>query len=379
LSLNYLQLMKTLKPEYLELKEEFESRYGDSGCTCFQNAPCSYCTHPGNPLNLEEDEDAWEEERLDNMNKVSKDIKDIADALSNIGAKVKPAQVKSVLKMKASNSKGEVMEIDPDIVDELEIAVASKAHINLVGPPGCGKTTIRDMILSQINKDFVKVQCHKRLDVEELFGGPIPDGRGGITTQLGAIAECARDGIPLGLEEVDSLSPDNVFPLFPLLGPDKWIDVQLGAETVRVVKHPDFFCIATSNTNGTGDYSGSFAGTEIMNSALADRFSYTINVDYLKSDQELKVLELKTGIDAKTGQDMISIARETRLKAAAQEAVQAISTRRLIAWAQAIMAAKSLNKNLSIMKAAHIAILNRTPEEYREAMKEVIERTFAGR
>jgi len=309
----------------------------------------------------------------------SDNLKVVMEALSSIGAKVPAKVVKSVLSMKAVNNGTDIMEIDPDVVDELEIAVASKAHTNLVGPPGCGKSTVRDLILSQINPNFNKIQCHKGLDVEELFGGPVPDGNGNFPSKLGTVSLCARDGIPLGMEEIDCLHPDRVFPLFPLLGPDKWIDVQLGADTVRVVKHPDFFVIATSNTNGTGDYGGQFAGTEIMNAALADRFSYTINMDYLEPDQELKVLVLKTGITESIGIAMIQVAKDSRDKAAARAAVQAISTRRLIAWANAVVVAEKLGKRLSITQASKIAILNRVPEEFRPEMQQVISRHFQGR
>lgn len=41
-------------------RAEFYANYAYRGCTCFQVAPCGYCTHPGNPLNQEEDETAWE-------------------------------------------------------------------------------------------------------------------------------------------------------------------------------------------------------------------------------------------------------------------------------------------------------------------------------
>lgn len=54
-------MAKELKPwaenEYRDFKEEME----DCGCVCWTGcAPCSFCTHPGNPRNLEEDEDAWQ-------------------------------------------------------------------------------------------------------------------------------------------------------------------------------------------------------------------------------------------------------------------------------------------------------------------------------
>lgn len=51
-----------LKPEYQKLADEFDMYYTFRGCTCFISAPCSFCTHEGNPLNLAEDEDAWESE-----------------------------------------------------------------------------------------------------------------------------------------------------------------------------------------------------------------------------------------------------------------------------------------------------------------------------
>ena len=30
------------------------------GCSCHISTPCSSCTHPGNPMNLAEDDTAWE-------------------------------------------------------------------------------------------------------------------------------------------------------------------------------------------------------------------------------------------------------------------------------------------------------------------------------
>lgn len=42
------------------LRDEFEFMYGEGGnCSCFRNPPCGSCTHPGNPMNQEEDDDSW--------------------------------------------------------------------------------------------------------------------------------------------------------------------------------------------------------------------------------------------------------------------------------------------------------------------------------
>lgn len=39
--------------------DDFYKRYGDGNCSCHISPPCGSCTHHGNPLNLEETDDAW--------------------------------------------------------------------------------------------------------------------------------------------------------------------------------------------------------------------------------------------------------------------------------------------------------------------------------
>jgi hypothetical protein len=40
-------------------REMFEAHYHGEGCTCFISPPCSWCLHPGNPRNQEEDDECW--------------------------------------------------------------------------------------------------------------------------------------------------------------------------------------------------------------------------------------------------------------------------------------------------------------------------------
>lgn len=52
---------KVLKSEYQDLEDEFYIHFSDTGCTCrTSNPPCSWCTHEGNPLNLQYDDNAWD-------------------------------------------------------------------------------------------------------------------------------------------------------------------------------------------------------------------------------------------------------------------------------------------------------------------------------
>lgn len=51
-----------LKPEAQERVDLFLLDWGNRGCTCFRNPPCSWCTHEDNPLNVAEEEGVWEHE-----------------------------------------------------------------------------------------------------------------------------------------------------------------------------------------------------------------------------------------------------------------------------------------------------------------------------
>lgn len=49
------------RDEFIRTDPEYGYSLADRGCICFTGcAPCSFCTHPGNPLNQEIDE-CWEE------------------------------------------------------------------------------------------------------------------------------------------------------------------------------------------------------------------------------------------------------------------------------------------------------------------------------
>lgn len=56
-------MSRKLTQEAQDDADDFYIRYEDRGCTCFISPPCSYCLHPGHPLNLEGNDSAWVEEK----------------------------------------------------------------------------------------------------------------------------------------------------------------------------------------------------------------------------------------------------------------------------------------------------------------------------
>jgi len=56
--------MKVLTEQAQSDRNSFEELYGKRGnCSCFQNAPCASCMHPGNPHN-QEDNEFWESDNI---------------------------------------------------------------------------------------------------------------------------------------------------------------------------------------------------------------------------------------------------------------------------------------------------------------------------
>lgn len=53
--------MRILTEEAQADRDEFDNYATNYCCSCHINPPCHYCTHPGNPLNQEDDESCWKQ------------------------------------------------------------------------------------------------------------------------------------------------------------------------------------------------------------------------------------------------------------------------------------------------------------------------------
>ena len=53
--------MKRLNSYGLSLQSQFEATFGTGNCSCHTNPPCGSCTHPGNPVCLDETPEAWDD------------------------------------------------------------------------------------------------------------------------------------------------------------------------------------------------------------------------------------------------------------------------------------------------------------------------------
>lgn len=89
---------------------DFNEGMSDRGCTCFQCAPCSYCTHPGNPENLIEDPTAWRNNtmklsNIKDIQKIQRMAGEINEGISNY-TRCKKSEREGTIKITATAKNG---------------------------------------------------------------------------------------------------------------------------------------------------------------------------------------------------------------------------------------------------------------------------------
>lgn len=66
-----------LTPAAYALLQDYQYQFAGEGCTCFKgHAPCSECTHPGNPANINENDECWYKITKEELYEFSKRIRD---------------------------------------------------------------------------------------------------------------------------------------------------------------------------------------------------------------------------------------------------------------------------------------------------------------
>jgi cobaltochelatase CobS len=278
-------------------------------------------------------------------------------------------------------------EEDPTVAKVVEFAIKRRKNLLLVGPTGCGKSCLAINVMARLHEQAEIFSCDGNTSTEELIGKPwvTTDAKGnGITVAiLGAGLRAYKAGKGLLLEEVDMAVPDILSSLHRVMEVNQqFYACNIGAEEV-IPKNPNFFVVATANTIGTGEDTFMYAGTKPLNQAFMNRFSLTVQMDYLPPMKESQVLVKKTGISGliadrlvKVANDVRDAANPKRIKSTSGSATAApgsaslaatISTRDLLEWSDAIM-----GMNLSAREAAEYAFLGRISEADADAIRTFI-------
>lgn len=276
---------------------------------------------------------------------------------------------------------------EPDFVDGYELTTTTghaitldtiwEAHqagenILLVGPSGTGKSSIAFHLLDKANEkariknreiyqknlkllkdgdekkevelipyhalphEIAHLSCHEGTRSEHLTGTVTvmlkEDGTRIPVRVLGAVTDAWINGKTLIAEEIDFAPPGvwgEAHQFFDGRTRETTIYIN-GPEKIR--KNKKFRVIATANTLGAGENQIAFSGTQVLNGAFMNRFTYVVLVDYLERTKEIGLICSKAGIKIGLATAMVDAAIQTRKSMREGATDVAITTRDLLSW-----------------------------------------------
>lgn len=191
----------------------------------------------------------------------------------------------------------------------LALAMERGMTAYVYGPHGSGKSQLVLQYAQRTNRPLVRFIHQGSMDAATVLGTPSVSKEHGIWFNPGLLPLAVKYGYVYLADEYDYSDPsiNSVYQAVlegePLVIPEacaamsesnKGLPPEAYVDWRHVEPHPDFRFVATGNTNGQGDQTGLYSGTNIGNAANYSRFAVTMKVDYLEAAQEIDVLTSST-------------------------------------------------------------------------------------
>lgn len=201
--------------------------------------------------------------------------------------------------------------------------------LHLIGPTGSGKSSVVAQVAARLGMPMVEVTGHGRLEVQQLLYSKSAVN-GTLYTTDGPLTMAMRNGWPFLFNEMDLVDPSTSTGLNDPLEYGRVV-IEDSGELVRA--KAGFCFIATSNSAGAGDETGSYAGVQVQNIALRDRLM-KLEVDYPPRDAEVDLVNRVTGLEKDMAESFVDVASQVRTAFLdpATGLTATISTRGLLRW-----------------------------------------------
>lgn len=265
-------------------------------------------------------------------------------------------------------------EFSKKITKLLYFAFESNQRPLLVGPPGTGKTELARNMCAALGWGYRRANFNGLATPRTLFGSQRAGLQGQTYFQYGVVPLAMMgvngQGECLLLDEISFIDADMSAGIHPVMEPGGSLTLlENGGEIIN--PGPHFRIIGTDNVGMQGDLSGQFHGTKPLNSAFMDRWTMQINVEYMDSAMESRILQNKVpGLPAEVADLMCSFAKDSREKVDDDEVIRPVTFRQLLNWAQVAVSHRDIGlgwKN---------AILNKSSEEDAMVLKELMSHKF---
>jgi MoxR-like ATPase len=160
--------------------------------------------------------------------------------------------------------------------------VRAGLNVLLVGPAGCGKTTLAAQVATALKRRYGTMHCTSGASESQLTGWllPVGDGKkaGAFTYVASEFVELYEEGDSLFLlDEIDAADPNVLLVINAALANGS-LHIPQRHEAPHVKRGKNVAIIAAANTFGTGADT-MYAGRNQLDAATLDRF-YVVRMDY---------------------------------------------------------------------------------------------------
>lgn len=169
----------------------------------------------------------------------------------------------------------------PKVFEEVKTLAECRRSILLVGPAGCGKTFLAELIARTMDLDFSYQGLSGGVTENRLLGRAVQNiGKGTTSFQTTDLLERYEKGGVMLLDELDASDPNVLLCVNGITNPNGCLSVPDRTGNTMARRHKDFILVATANTMGRGA-TRTYAGRNQLDEATLDRFRIgTVECDY---------------------------------------------------------------------------------------------------
>jgi len=237
------------------------------------------------------------------------------------------------------------------------------------GHAGVGKTAAVEQVAARTQRPLIRVQ-HTLNTEESHIVGQWTARAGETIFELGPLAVAMKNGWVYLADEYDFALPSVLAVYQPVLEGKPLVIKEADAANRIIRPHPNFRFVATGNTNGSGDETGLYQGTNIQNAANYDRFHMVLEMKYMAPDREEQILVKQGGIALADAKKMVDFANRVREQFEGAKISAPISPRTLIAASRIGLMKGSYRAGLAVCFA------NKLSRVDKEAVDAVAARIF---
>ena len=256
-----------------------------------------------------------------------------------------------------------------NLLKTVMLGVELNMPVYLWGHAGVGKTTIIEQICAHTGRPWIRVQ-HTGNTEESHILGQWTVRNGETVFELGPLPTAMINGWVYVADEYDFAFP-SVTAVYQSVLEGKPLIIKEAPKELRIIRpHANFRFVGTGNTNGSGDETGLYQGTNLQNAANYERFAIVERVEYMPKAQEEAILINQTGIMKEDAKRLVDFATQIRDAYDSKKVTMTISPRTLIYASKLGMARNDFKVGLSQ------SFINRLSSVDRETASAVAQRIF---